>query len=870
MKKFWKFLKIFLLGLLAFFIITVIGGYFFLKHADIQKYKPQIINIASQSLGRAVDFKDIHLVVSLEKGIRLRLTDLTIAEDPAFGTAPFLSSQEIDAGVDLLAFLKTREISVPNILLRAPRVNLIRNAAGAFNAQSLGAENAPEPALTPSPAKQAAATVPGIFIDALKIENAEIRLIDLSTQPETRLAVTQLDFAVNRFSLTHPFDVLLEAAVLSPKRNLRVTFNVQLNLLNKEAILSGMEMTADLGTLLLDELRRFPLLSGVPIPQVLGGQFKTAVKELTVSDKGVGQAIIDVSLTDGKCVLPNAAPGVSLDADNIQFKIENFRLDGNTPFHVDFQAALFHTAPNVTFNGDASLDISNQAASIENGTALIDLNLLSLEKLKTSGLIPAGAPLPKTLGGKIHLTLKKAMASAKGLENLLADLRLEDGNIFMPEAAAGISLTVQKINFDVKNFSLKDPFSIQGSLAYENETPNLTFQSAAQVDLSRQSLRITDGTVSTDLSQWSWGRLKSAIAALKDAPLPETSRGNVDVSIKELTAGPTGLNALLMDIALNGGHVKMKDLAVPLEGLTTLLRLTSSDITMDKLSASLGKGQISARFGMKNYLSAPTFEAQAEIQEINLAEILHQKESAVKVEGMVSGRMQAQGQVMDLNSITAQGAFDVKDAKLKDLNVLKTVLDSISFLPDVGARLESQLPERYKEKLQNKDTEIKKVSLTCSIANGDILIDPTAIEADEFIFSGKTQAGFDQKYAMDGPFKIPAELSAAMTQDIEEMQYLYDEAGRISLPIHVKGQGSQIPQIDILQTAADIIKNAMRNKGKEELKKVLFEKILGGESSSEENPEAAAQNPGQQPSEPENQTSPGEQIIDDILDRIFK
>jgi hypothetical protein len=1125
MKKFGKFLTIFFLSTLILLIIAIVGGYFFLKNVDIKQYKPHIVRMAAETLGRAVDFKDIDLHVSVEQGIRLHLTDFIIAEDPAFGTDPFLSVPEIDAGFDLPAFLKTRRISIPNIFIRSLHINLVRNASGAFNAQSLGPRpSVPQPPSSASRLGQAAVGLPVILIEALKIENAAIQMIDLSTQPETKLSVNQLNFEINHFSLTHPFDVLLEAAVLSSQKNLRLSFKTQLNLLDQQARLSGIEIAADLGLLVLDELRRFPLLSGLPIPQVLSGTLKTHIKELVVSDKGIGQAIINVSLINGKCILPNAAPGISLESDKIDVNVENFMLDGSAPFRVNLKAGLFQTMPNVEFSGlisfnpktldisisdgqfstnlallplatlrqnivplkdiplpqgisgtlqvtikqleaspiglkqilmdaaladatinlagmlpgitaelahtelnvqnfslekpfsillktglfndspnitffagDTSVDLEDQTMHLAKGTVHMDLHRLSLEKLKTSGLIPANVPLPEILGGEIHCDLKNLEISPKGLDRLIADIRWDNGQVVMHEVSPGISLTAQQINLHAKDFSLKDPFSLQGSLAYENETPNLTFQSTIAVDLAQQSVRLSEGAIFTDLSQWSMERLKSAVLALKDAPLPETLNGKMNILIKQLAASPKGLDDLLADLALTEGHVKMtnvapgisleaslleaqvknfslsapftfnlslaylhdnpnidlkgtasvdlndqtihlkdttldmdlstfdleqlktsvsalkdahlpenlagkfsfsipqlsagakglinidghgaltdglikmKELVIPLQGLNTTFQLTSSDMIMDTLTASLGQGQINADFRIKDYLASQAFAAQAELKEINLTEILDQKQTTVKVEGLLDGQLKAQGQAKDLNSITAEGAFDVKAAKLKDLNVLKTVLDSISFLPDVSARLEANLPDHYKEKLQNKDTDIKKVSLAYTIANGNILINPTTIEADEFLFSGETQAGFDQKYTMNGHFKIPAELSAAMTQDIEEMQYLYDEAGNIALPIHVQGQGAQVPSIDILQTAGDIIKNAIRNKGKEELKKALFDKFLREESSPQEQPATNPQDPGQQqqPQE-EKQPSPESEIIDQIFDRIFK
>ncbi|HPN55226.1 MAG TPA: AsmA family protein [Candidatus Omnitrophota bacterium] len=866
MKKFLKILKVLLIGFMIVLVIVITGGYFFLKNLDIKQYKTPIIHAAEQALGRTVNFQDIQLSVSVMEGVRFYLSDFTVADNPAFSSDPFFSTHQIEAGIDVLSFIKTRQISVPSILISAPRINLIRNAEGVLNVQTLGAQSGQPSA--PAPSGQKTMALPALLIQALKIKNAEIRVIDLSAHPPAEISVTKMDFSINNFSLTQPFEMLLEAAVLSAQKNLRVTSNAQIHLRDQSAALSNLDMTLDLGALALDELRRFPMLTGAPLPTVLKGQVRTAVKELTISDKGLENILINASLSDGACVLPDVVPGLPIEADKINLKITDFSLGGNAPFHITLNAALLNTAPNIHFTGDASLDLVRQAVTITNGTADVDLRQLPLEKIRAAGLIPAGTPFPETLAGDIRLELKKIEISAKGVGQLLADMSLKDGAVFIPVVAPGISLNAPKINLEAQNISLQDPFLLRGSLAYESDVPNISFQSTVAVDPAQQSVHLTAGTVSTDLAQWSMERLKNALVPLKDASLPETLQGTLTLSLSELTAGAQGLVSLDGKGAIKDGIVKMKELAVPLEKINTSFHVTASDVTIDTLTASLGAGRITAQFTMKDYLASQTFETQAKIQGLNLAEVLDQQKAPVKAAGLVSGTFQARGSVMDMNSITGDGILDVQEAKLVDLNVLKTVLNGMVFLPNASARLETGLPERYKAKLQDKDTDIRKISFTGTIADGKILIEPAAIEADEFLFSGTSQAGFDQKYIMDGSFKIPEELSAAIVNIIEEMKYLFGQDNAITLPIHVQGEGNKPPTIHVLKTAEDLFKNALRNQGKEALGNVL-KKVIGGDSSSPEEQTGTGQPETGQTETP----SMEEQIIEKgigILNQIFK
>lgn len=1115
MKLLLKVIGIIFLIIFIIVIIAFVGGFIFLKNLDVKKYKPHIIQAVSQALGRPVDFKDIDLKVSLEKGIRFHLTDFSAAENPDFGSGNFAVIEEIDAGVDILPFFMSRQISIPNVLIRSPRISVIRGIEGTFNIQTIGkplqgSTQEKKPAL-PS------AVLPAVFINSFKIENAEIILIDKSVNPEIKFVVTQLNLDVRRFSLINPFDVLLEAAVLSPRKNILLSGRTQLKLLAREARLSETEVTVDLGQLPLKELRTFPLLTGIPLPQVLEGRVKIKIKEAAISDKGLEKLNASVALSNGKVDILEIVPGISFEANQVNFGLENLTLDGSIPAKITVKAAFYQDQPNVDFSGmaafdfktmqvhltegqfatdfslwpldkikaavlplkdvplperlsgkfqttikeavvsaegfktillDAKLeqgeaafnnvvpgtslalskidaaivnfslvkpfsvslkagylsempniffdgsiffDLNTQAVTVKDAEAVIDLDGFPLERFKASGFVPEGVLFPQVLAGKMKFLINDLAVSPKGIDRMKTDIQWQNGKIAVNEIAPGISMAASKISLYVKDFALDHAFGITASFGYESDEPNISLDGKMAFDLTTQNVCLSGAAVKTELSKIPFERLKTKIAFLKDVSLPEVINGQLEVNVKELSAGPQGLDFILADAVLKEGEVimkeaapgisfaashinveinnfgletpfafnvrlaylnsepnihakgtaifhikdqsvtlkdttaqadiaafsmdslrtsvaalkdvslpeklkgdlnvviesagagpkglsvlsgngslknwevKFKELAVPIRGSDTSFKMTENLFSIDDFQADLGKGQITAKVGVADYMTRQDFDFSGEIKGINLAEILDQKDASVKAEGLVFGNIKAKGQAADFNSITGEGNFEVKEAKLKDFNVLKTVLDKISFLPNVSSRVEAKLPENYKQKLKNKDTEIKKVTVLCMIANGAAALDPISVEADEFIFSGKCNAGFDQKYALDGKVKIPTELSAAMGEGIDELKYLYDENSNISLPVHVTGKGADIPVVAVTQTAIDMGKNAMRNEGKKQLDKIL-NKVLG--TGDGQTPPSDAQDQEGVPSQEEK--SPGSQIIDGIFDKIFK
>ncbi len=984
MKKFFQIFGIFVFSVFILIVLVLFAGLIFLKTFDIKKYKPQIIASATNALGRAVNFNDIDLAVSMEKGVRFHLTDFSIAENPDFGNENFVTVKQIDLGVDLVAFLTTRQISVPGILIDSPQISIIRNSKGLLNFQSMAAkqEASQSAALTRSSA------IPVIFINSLKIENAQIVLIDQTVVPELKLDVSQATLEVKEFSLTKPFDVLLDAAVLSDQKNFSFNAKAQLDLAKLQLMLSEMDLGVNLSQLPLEKLKALPSLAQVTFPRILDGQLKFKIHQLELSSKGVEKFNTDIYLTNAKVVADEFVPGISLEARRLNISCENFSLDNTRPLLVSVKAALYQEqtnfdlsakvlldpqkmqaqitdaefstdlalwplakiksaivplkdvalpedlsgkfkvsikealvsssglqsvlldlnwqdgtillkdilpgalvalaktdvkienfsfgkqfsvslksaylseSQNVSFSGAVALDLNTQEVSIKNGIAEFNTNSFDLERFKALGLVPANIVFPQTLAGVFQAQINDLNASPKGLGPMNVDLKWQNGKIVVNELAPGISLAADQVNIKVTDFSLIKPFALEATLGYESDEPNLSFKGQVLLDPSAQKVSITEAAFKTDLAKVSLEQIKTKIVSLKDVSLPEKIKGELEVAIANVSVGPAGLLALASDVTLKNWEVKLKELLVPISGVAAKFKVTENQISADEFAVNLGQGQIVSKIDVTDYMRQQNFDLTTQIKGLELSQLLDQTQASLKVGGSVFANFKAKGQGADIKSMAADGSFEVKQAKLMDLNVLKTVLDKISFIPDLASRIEAKLPENYKVKLDDKDTQINEVSGTFNLNSGNILVDPIAVKADEFVFEGKSNVNFEQVYTLDGAFKITRELSAIMGQSTEELTYLYDADNNISLPVHISGKGSQTPVISVMQSALDLGKNAARNEGKKELGKIL-DKALGIPRDSQNQQQA------QDPSTLR-QESTGEQIIGGILDKVFK
>jgi len=114
-------------------VIALIALPFFI---DANQFRPEIESRLSTALGRSVKIGNLSL--SLFSG-GVGVDDITIADDPAFSSDPFLQAKSFKVGVELKPLIFSREVRITEISLDGPSINLIRSDTGSWNFSSLAA-----------------------------------------------------------------------------------------------------------------------------------------------------------------------------------------------------------------------------------------------------------------------------------------------------------------------------------------------------------------------------------------------------------------------------------------------------------------------------------------------------------------------------------------------------------------------------------------------------------------------------------------------------------------------------------------------------------------------------------------------------------
>ncbi len=170
------------------------------------RFKPLLESKLSAALGRQVTIGDLGL--SLLRG-GLTADGLSIADDPAFSTAPFLEAKSLKVGVKLWPLIASRKLIVTKLTIDRPQVTLLQSPAGRWNYSSLGGKSAPAP-----PPDQGVSGEGGLDLSAKVVNVAGGRFSMGKTGGRQKpLVLDDVNIEVRDFSPSSPFAFSMSAEV---------------------------------------------------------------------------------------------------------------------------------------------------------------------------------------------------------------------------------------------------------------------------------------------------------------------------------------------------------------------------------------------------------------------------------------------------------------------------------------------------------------------------------------------------------------------------------------------------------------------------------------------------------------------------------
>lgn len=184
-------------SILALIILVVLCIPLFLN-AD--SFRTKIESALTGSLGRKVTLGKLDLSVFSGS---LVAENATLADDPAFGTQPFLQASRLKIGIEMLPLIFGRQIHITSFDLDSPKINLLRAANGTWNYSSIGKAQQ-----NSSANKDSSDIIPNLTVGRVSVTNGQmtVGIEPAPGSPATpRRTYDQLNLEAKHFSFQKSF-----------------------------------------------------------------------------------------------------------------------------------------------------------------------------------------------------------------------------------------------------------------------------------------------------------------------------------------------------------------------------------------------------------------------------------------------------------------------------------------------------------------------------------------------------------------------------------------------------------------------------------------------------------------------------------------
>jgi hypothetical protein len=283
---------------------------------------------------------------------------------------------------------------------------------------------------------------------------------------------------------------------------------------------------------------------------------------------------------------------------------------------------------------------------------------------------------------------------------------------------------------------------------------------------------------------------------------------------------------------------------------------------------TIASGELSVSGNLRDPISSRELAVKAGIKNADMGQLLPETgPEKPGFEGFLGMEITAAGKMSAPETLTADGSLQLNEGALKNLNVLTAALKPLNMFPGLVLKLENNLPENYKKLLKQDHTFFSPVNTNFNLKNNRLSMEKLVIESDAFFLLGSLYLNLDGTVNVYSDLFIPRDLSSAFIEAVDELKYLRNNQGEITMPVGISGSLSGItvkPDMDY------VIQKLAVSKGQE-----LLEKFFNKDKPSEETPkkeqEPNTEEKSEEKTEPKTEEiSPEELILKGIFDIIKK
>lgn len=171
---------------------------------NVNSFRPKLEATATEAVGRQVKVGNLSLSILTGS---VTADNISIADDPAFGTAPFVTAKSLKVGVEVLPLIISKELHVTGITLEEPEITMLKTADGKWNFSSLGGNGAKK---TPEATQPGSSSPANVSVGKLSVKNGKLVVGKANSKAKPHV-YDQVDITVTDFSLTSEFPFKLTA-----------------------------------------------------------------------------------------------------------------------------------------------------------------------------------------------------------------------------------------------------------------------------------------------------------------------------------------------------------------------------------------------------------------------------------------------------------------------------------------------------------------------------------------------------------------------------------------------------------------------------------------------------------------------------------
>jgi AsmA protein len=171
----------------------------------VNQFRPEIESGLTSALGRTVHVGNLSLSIITGS---VAADDLSISDDPAFGSAPFLTAKSFKVGVELIPIVFARALHVTGIAIDTPQITLLKNPAGRWNFSSLASKPGAKPS-SAAPSSSSSSAPPDLVIGKIELKHGQITLG--ATNQTKRSVYDDVTFTATNVSLSSNFPISVSA-----------------------------------------------------------------------------------------------------------------------------------------------------------------------------------------------------------------------------------------------------------------------------------------------------------------------------------------------------------------------------------------------------------------------------------------------------------------------------------------------------------------------------------------------------------------------------------------------------------------------------------------------------------------------------------